>query len=110
MPKLLPAHWLTTRTQAEDFSSNSPMRSQWNCTRTRPYSSVWISLPLGPTMVTVCRPYILGSLLLKLGPGRQGIFLRRQVRRLLYSAGAPCGFVVVADAVGGVGDEEFVVA
>ncbi len=56
MPKPWPDHEVATRTQAELRSSYSPTRSQWNCRRTRPYWSVWISSPAGPTTSAVCRP------------------------------------------------------
>ena len=49
-----------TRTQHELFVSCFPSRSQWNCTFTRPYLSVRISSPLGPTTTAVWVPAIIG--------------------------------------------------
>ncbi|MCY1447783.1 hypothetical protein D9M71_644190 [compost metagenome] len=57
-PPLAPA-W-ATRTQQELLSLCSPLRSQWNCTFTRPSSSVNISSPGGPTMIAVCGPEMVG--------------------------------------------------
>ena len=51
-----PAHPWLTRNQHELPWSNSPSRSQWNCTRTRPNSSVWISCPDGPTTTALSTP------------------------------------------------------
>ena len=47
-----------TRTQQELSASFLPSRSQWNCTFTRPYLSVKISSPGGPTTTAVCVPWI----------------------------------------------------
>ena len=44
-PYPVPAHAWATRSQADDRSSKLPARSQWNCTLTRPSSSVSISSP-----------------------------------------------------------------
>ena len=49
-----------TRIQQVAPSSNSPSRSQGNCTRIRPYSSVWISSPAGPTTRATCTPRMFG--------------------------------------------------
>ena len=59
-PKLEPAQLDDTRTQQLEFSSMLPMRSQWNCTFTRPYLSVQISSPGGPTTTAVCGPCVRG--------------------------------------------------
>jgi len=59
-PHFLPAHGWETRIQQELFSSAWLYRSQWNCTFTRPYLSVWISSPCGPTTIAVCGPRIIG--------------------------------------------------
>ena len=60
MPNLLLAHGVLTRTQHEVVPSFLPTRSQWKNTFTRPYLSVWISSPAGPTTVAVCGPWITG--------------------------------------------------
>ena len=52
-PKPAPAHCWLTRSQQLALSSKSFSRSQWKRTRTRPNSSVWISLPGGPTTIAV---------------------------------------------------------
>src|SRR5579872_740652 len=56
MPHCCPAHKVATRTQHELFASFFPWRSQKNCTFTRPYLSVKISCPDGPTTMAVCVP------------------------------------------------------
>ena len=56
MPHCLPAQGVATRTQHELFASFLPWRSQWNWTFTRPYLSVKISSPGGPTTTAVCVP------------------------------------------------------
>ena len=47
-PKPGPAQLVATRIQQLEFSFMPPMRSQWNCTLTRPYWSHQISSPAGP--------------------------------------------------------------
>ena len=55
-PQLFPAQGCETRIQHELFSFFLPSRSQWNWTFTRPYLSVWISSPEGPTTTAVWQP------------------------------------------------------
>ncbi len=59
-PKPEPAQLVATRIQQMEFSSIAPSRSQWNCTLMRPYSSVQISSPAGPTTTAVCGPVVRG--------------------------------------------------
>ncbi|CAM4199760.1 hypothetical protein ACAN107058_23700 [Paracidovorax anthurii] len=66
-PKPGPAQLVDTRTQQLECSSMAPMRSQWNCTFTRPYSSVQISSPAGPTTTAVCGPVVRGRGVLSCG-------------------------------------------
>jgi hypothetical protein len=56
MPYPEPAHAWLTRIHTELFSSNLPSRSQWNCTRTRPNSSVCTFSPAAPTTTALCTP------------------------------------------------------
>ena len=76
-PQFLPAHGCDTRTQHELFSFFLPSRSQWNCTFTRPYLSVKISSPAGPTTTAVCGPCTNGFGVRARGPE----LLRRRDRR-----------------------------
>src|SRR2546422_5707865 len=59
-PQLLPAHDVATRTQQELSSFFLPLRSQWNCTFTRPCLSVQISSPDFPTTTAVWEPRTTG--------------------------------------------------
>ena len=70
MPKVAPAHAVDTRTQQLEFSFSLPMRSQWNCTLMRPYWSVQICSPAGPTTIAVCGPRVRGLGVVR--AGRQG--------------------------------------
>src|SRR2546422_6789678 len=67
-----PAQFVATRIQQLEFSFMAPRRSQWNCTLMRPYSSVQISSPAGPTTTAVCGPVVRG-----LGVVRAGVKARR---------------------------------
>ncbi len=60
-PQFFPAQAWETRIQQELFSLDWSWRSQWKCTFTRPYWSVQISSPLGPTTTAVCGPRTIGS-------------------------------------------------
>ena len=71
MPQPLPAHGCATRIQQELSASFLPSRSQWNCTFTRPYLSVKISSPAGPTTTAVCVPSIARRRRYPLRPERQ---------------------------------------
>ena len=81
MPHCLPAHGVPTRTQQELSASFLPSRSQWNCTFTRPYLSVKISSPAGPTTVAVCVPWTNGFGVER--GGRNGSAKGMQVKTLL---------------------------
>src|SRR5258707_12267978 len=70
-PKLLLAHACATRTQQELSRFFFPSRSQKNWTLTRPYLSVEISPPAGPTTMAVCVPLIVGFGVARCG--RKGI-------------------------------------
>lgn len=70
-PKPGPAQLVVTRIQQLEFWSLLPSRSQWNCTLMRPYSSVQISSPAGPTTTAVCGPVVRG-----LGVVRGGVKAR----------------------------------
>src|SRR5689334_5637816 len=62
-PKFLPAQGCDTRTQQLLLSLRLfflASRSQWNCTFTRPYLSVKISSPDGPTTTADCGPCMKG--------------------------------------------------
>src|SRR4029077_1956399 len=59
-PYPLPPQGWVAWIQHELVSSYLPSRSQWDCTRTRPNSSVWISSPWGPTTVALSTPLALG--------------------------------------------------
>src|SRR5262245_21144092 len=72
VPQFFPAHCCATRTQHELFSSPSAYRSQWKRTLMRPYSSVQISSPDGPTTIAVCGPLVRGFSVLRVD--RQGVF------------------------------------
>ena len=39
---------------------------QWNLALTRPYLSVWISSPCGPTTIAVCGPWMRGLAVLRM--------------------------------------------
>ncbi len=60
-PQFFPAQACETRIQQELFSLDWSWRSQWKCTLTRPYWSVQISSPLGPTTTAVCGPRTTGT-------------------------------------------------
>src|SRR4051794_41910544 len=59
-PQFLPAQSVPTRIQHELRAFLLPSRSQWNWTFTRPYLSVKISSPGGPTTTAVCDPATTG--------------------------------------------------
>ncbi|ESS58169.1 hypothetical protein EDP2_2594 [Enterobacter cloacae S611] len=59
-PKPWPAQALDTRTQQELVSSPFACRSQWNFTFIRPYLSVQMLSPCGPTTFAVCGPWVFG--------------------------------------------------
>jgi hypothetical protein len=59
-PQRRPAAICPTRTQQELSESFFPSRSQWNWTLMRPYLSVKISSPLGPTTTAVWVPCTTG--------------------------------------------------
>ena len=83
----MPAQGCETRTQHELFSSLLPSRSQWNCTFTRPYLSVQISSPAGPTTIAVCGPCTTGFGVMR--GGRYGRWLSIAVKaQLMREAGA----------------------
>ncbi len=85
-PHFFPAQGCATRIQHELLSSPSPRRSQWNWTLMRPYSSVWISSPEGPTTIAVWRPRITGFGVTR--AGRNVEVAGMQVNVLAYSADA----------------------
>jgi hypothetical protein len=70
LPNWLPAQSELTRTQQLAFSFFLPIRSQGNCTLTRPCASVQMFWPSGPTTSAVCLPPQWG--LLRVSAGRSG--------------------------------------
>ena len=84
MPHCLPAQRVPTRTQHELSASFLPSRSQWNWTFTRPYLSVKISSPGGPTTTAVCVPCDGGRGVVR--GGRNGSAAGMQVKRVLVDA------------------------
>src|SRR5262249_27735074 len=86
-PNPLPAESGPTPIQHDLSASNFPCRSQWNWTLIRPYLSVKISSPAGPTTVAVCDPRTIGRGVTR--GGRNGRAAGRHSKRLEYRIGAP---------------------
>src|SRR5262245_14343194 len=87
-PHCLPDHAVPTRTQQELPASFLPSRSQKNCTFTRPYLSVKISWPDGPTTTAVWGPGILGLGVASGGRYGKADGMQRKVERYASSGGA----------------------
>src|SRR5258707_8125368 len=84
-PKLLLAHACATRTQQELSRFFFPSRSQKNWTLTRPYLSVEISPPAGPTTTAVCVPLIVGFGVTRCGSNGIAAGMHRNI--FLYRSG-----------------------
>ena len=83
-PKLLPAIDCATLSQVELWSSLTPSRSHGNCTLMRPYWSVQISSPLGPTTSAVSQPTARGRAVCT--GARNGTVAGNASKELVYSS------------------------
>src|SRR5271154_839319 len=82
-PQPAPDQFWATRIQQELASLFWPTWSQWNWTLMRPYSSVQISLPEGPTTIAVWEPAIRGRGVPR--AGRKATAAGMASKSLLYS-------------------------
>src|SRR5262245_46849066 len=82
-PHSFPPQFCDTRSQAELFPSFLPSRSQRHWTLIRPYLSVWIVSPDGPTTTAVCTPDIFGIGVIR--SGRNCTESGMQVKRFSYT-------------------------
>ena len=83
-PHCFPAQCVPTRTQHVEAPSFFPSRSHGNCTRTRPYLSVKISSPEGPTTSAVWHPCTTAGGVVR--SGRNGCAAGMHVNALEYGS------------------------